>query len=294
MSAPERVFVPAPAKVNLCLHVGERRADGYHDLESFAAFAAYGDQLRLEHAEEFSLSVTGPFAAGLTAGDDNLAIRAAKTLAERRQVRRGASVTLEKRIPVASGLGGGSADAAAVLRGLVRLWTLDADREELREIAASIGADVPVCVDNATAWMQGRGERVTPLPSLPAVWLVLANPRIAVSTGEVFATLGKRRGIGLDCPRAPFADAHELVRFLKSTTNDLELPARAIAPVIGDTIEAIAGLPGVLFARMSGSGATCFGLFGSEASAVEAADCLRARRPDWWVIQTVLRAEQSK
>lgn len=291
MSEADRVFVRAPAKVNLFLHVGERRADGYHSLESLAVFAALEDGIWLERANDFSLAATGPFAAGLASGDDNLAIRAAKALAEWAQVRSGARITLRKTIPLASGLGGGSADAAAILRGLAQLWDLDVDNRDLREVGASIGADVPVCIDSATAWMESRGERVTLLPVLPAIGLLLVNPRLAVSTAQVFATLGNRRGLGLACPCAPFEDAAALIRFLKSTANDLEQPARMIAPVIGEVLDEIDRLPGVLLARMSGSGATCFGLFADERPATEAAALLRARRADWWVSGTSLCAE---
>lgn len=293
MSESGRVFVPAPAKVNLFLHVGDKRADGYHDLESLAVFAALEDGIWLEPANHFSLAVTGPFAAGLARGDDNLTIRAAKALAEWAQVGSGARITLRKTIPLASGLGGGSADAAAVLRGLVRLWKFDANNEELRGVAASIGSDIPVCIDSATAWMEGRGERVTLLPVLPAIRLLLVNPLVAVSTAQAFATLGSRHSLGLACPRAPFQDAAALVRFLKSTANDLEQPARAIAPVIGEVIDEIARLPGVLLARMSGSGATCFGLFGDDHHVHEAMALLRARRANWWLAGTSLCAESA-
>ncbi|MGH6887822.1 MAG: 4-(cytidine 5'-diphospho)-2-C-methyl-D-erythritol kinase [Rhizomicrobium sp.] len=283
MIASDRVFVRAPAKINLCLHVGERRVDGYHDLESLAVFAAQEDGIWLERAEDFSLSVAGPFGAGLSPGNDNLAIGAARTLAERTRTRRGVRITLQKEIPLASGLGGGSADAAAVMRGLVRLWSLALDHHDLRRIAASIGADVPVCIDSATAWMEGRGERVTLLPAMPGVWLLLVNPRIAVPTAQVFAAIRERRGLGLRCPTEPFDDAPALVRFLQSTTNDLQLSACAIAPVIADVLDEIARLPGTLLARMSGSGATCFGLFENDRALRPALALLRERRPDWWL-----------
>jgi 4-diphosphocytidyl-2-C-methyl-D-erythritol kinase len=279
----DRVFEPAHAKINLCLHVGGKRTDGYHDLESLVVFAAHGDGIWLEHADGISISIAGPFGAGLTSGDDNLTIRAARTLAERVRTASGVRITLHKSIPVASGLGGGSADAAAVLRGLVRLWNLDLDRNDLREIAASIGADVPVCIDSAAAWMEGRGERIAPLPALPGIGLLLANPGVGVPTADVFAALRERRGLGLGRPTAAFEDARALVRFLHSTTNDLEAPARAVAPVIGEVLEEIARLPGVLLARMSGSGASCFGLFVDEHLAGAAAILLRQRRPNWWI-----------
>lgn len=281
MSGKERVVVSAPAKLNLCLHVGNRRADGYHDLESLVAFADVGDVIILEAKDGFSLSVDGPFPLG--GGEDNLAMRAARLLAANAKVERGARICLTKNLPVAAGLGGGSADAAAVLRGLVRLWNLDLSHDALREFAASLGADVPVCVESAPAWMEGKGDRVTPLPPLPPLHLLLANPGIPVPTKEVFANLHSRRGLGLACPAAGFADATMLLQFLQATTNDLEEPARAIAPRIGEVLGGMAEFPGALLARMSGSGATCFCIFGSAGEATNAAEMLRARHPEWWI-----------
>jgi 4-diphosphocytidyl-2-C-methyl-D-erythritol kinase len=284
----DRVFVAAPAKINLCLHVGEKRADGYHDLESLVAFAGLGDEIVLAPGEDISLQLDGPFGSALAADESNLALRAARLLAESAHARAGARIRLTKNIPVAAGLGGGSADAAAVLRGLVRLWNLPLDRSIRREIAAVIGADVPVCIDSAAAWMEGRGERVTPLPALPSLWLLLANPRVAVPTAQVFAMLRERRGLGMQCPLTAFEDACAVVHFLRSTTNDLEAPALAFAPVIGDVLEEMRRLPGVPLARMSGSGATCFGLFAEEQLCSEATAALRQRRPEWWIESTTL------
>ena len=281
MSGKERVVVAAPAKLNLCLHVGDRRADGYHDLESLATFVDVGDVIVVEAKDGFSLSVDGPFALG--GGEDNLALRAARLLAANAKVECGARICLTKNIPVAAGLGGGSADAAAVLRGLVRVWNLDLSFDALRESAASLGADVPVCIASAPAWMEGKGDRITPLSPLPPLHLLLANPGIPVPTKEVFGNLNARRGLGLVCPAAAFADAATLLQFLNATTNDLEEPARAIAPGIGEVLGAMAELPGALLVRMSGSGATCFGIFGSAAEATKAGELLRGRHPQWWV-----------
>jgi 4-diphosphocytidyl-2-C-methyl-D-erythritol kinase len=281
------VFVTAPAKINLSLHVGHRRADGYHDLESLVAFVAHADEIRLERDEAFTLSITGPFAGHIAPADDNLVLMAAKLLAKETNARTGARIGLEKKIPVASGLGGGSADAAAVLRGLVRLWNLDIDADVLRKLGASLGADVPVCIDSAPAWMEGKGERVRVLPPLPVMPLVLVNPRVAVSTAEVFAGLRERSGLGATPPE-PFEDVFALVRYLRTTKNDLEESARAIAPVTGEVLSELQRLPDVLIARMSGSGATCFALFADDAAALAARLALQSAHPEWWCVETAL------
>jgi 4-diphosphocytidyl-2-C-methyl-D-erythritol kinase len=288
VNATGYVTVFAPAKVNLCLHVGERRPDGYHNLESLVAFVSAGDEIRLEHDAALSLSVNGPFGAELSAGEDNLAMRAACILAEKTNASAGARIQLTKNLPVASGLGGGSADAAAVLRGLVRLWNLDVEQNLLREIASSLGADIPVCLDSAPAWMEGKGEVITPLPPMPGLCLLLVNPLVPVPTTAVFAGLRQRRGLGARRPSAPFAVASALLHFLQTTTNDLEAPARAIAPVIGDVLDEIGRLPDVLLARMSGSGATCFAMFESSEGVNRAMRILTAIRPDWWIQDATL------
>lgn len=282
------VFVTAPAKVNLCLHIGETRADGYHDLESFVAFAALGDKISIGRDVALSNTITGPFGAGLPPEEGNLVFTAARKLAHLSGTRAGARIKLEKNIPVAAGLGGGSADAAATLCGLNELWELGLDTSGLRKLAATIGADVPVCVESRAAWMEGRGERITQLPPLPRSWLLLVNPGVAVSTRYVFASLRRRRGLGLPAPDAPFEDAADLARFLQTTINDLESPARSLVPAIGDVLEELGRIPDVLLARMSGSGATCFGLFDSSDAAGAAGARMRAAHPEWWVAETEL------
>ena len=288
MTIAERVVVCAPAKVNLCLHVGARRADGYHDLESLVAFVEHGDRIRLAADTRLSMSVSGPFGAGVPSGEDNLALRAARLLASKIDARTGARISVRKNIPIAAGLGGGSADAAAVLRGLIALWNPEPDRQALYDIAASLGADVPICVTSATAWIEKRGEKITALPPLPKLWLLLVNPGVPLSTASVFAKLDRRRGLGLACPREAFADAQALVRFLASTGNDLQRPACALAPVIAAVLEELERLPGVLLARMSGSGATCFGLFATRGAARAAATGLKNCRPGWWIVDTAV------
>ena len=292
MTSADGLFVSAPAKVNLCLHVAERRADGYHNLESLVAFAVHGDEITLEHARELSLSAVGPFGAMLPPDNDNLVLKAARLLADKVDRPPSVRITLRKNLPVASGLGGGSADAAAVLRGLASLWRLEIDRETLMGIAALLGADVPVCLDCIAAWTEGRGERITSLSPLPEMPLILVNPAVPVSTAEVFSALDARSGLRFVRPRAPFCDPHALVAFLHSTTNDLEAPARKIAPLIGDALEDIRDMPEILIARMSGSGATCFGIFETDESARSATALLRERHQEWWIVNTAIVPER--
>ena len=272
----------APAKINLFLHVGDKRADGYHALQSLVAFTRAGDELAFAESDGLSLTIDGPFGAGLSAGDDNLIVKAARTLGGAKT----ASITLTKNLPVASGIGGGSADSAATLRGLNTLWGLRLDTADLQKIGATLGSDVPVCITCRPQWMEGRGEVVTALPPLPELPIVLVNPGVGVSTGKVFATMGARHGVTLPLP-PEFADAADLIAYLGTTANDMEAPARAIAPVIGDVLDFIAG-QGALLARMSGSGATCFGLCESDTAATRAADAIRTAHPEWWAVATTL------
>ena len=273
----------APAKVNLFLHVGARRDDGFHPLQSLAVFTALGDTLTAEAGEGLSLSVTGPFAAGLQSEQDNLVLKAARALAAEAGRMPEAKLLLTKNLPVASGIGGGSADAAGALRALSGLWGLSISPARLGEIAASLGSDIPVCLANVPAFMEGRGEIITPVESFPRVALLLVNPGVAVPTKNVFAALENRSGAAMKLPRGRFRDCADLLRFLDATHNDLEAPARIIAPVINDVLNALADLPGALFARMSGSGATCFALFPDDDSCMRGAALLREKNPGWWI-----------
>lgn len=280
------LVIAAPAKLNLFLHVGEKRDDGYHELQSLVAFSVFGDEISAEPDNSISLSSTGPFGAQVPTGEENLALKAAKLFAAKIGTKQGARIELRKNLPVAAGLGGGSADAAAVLRGLANLWHYHVDRNVLHDIGASLGADVPVCIDCVTSWMEGRGERVRPLPPLPEVGVLLVNPGVSVSTAQVFEALGQGRGMDAMPPTGPFEDVYALVRCLQETANDLENPAKKIAPQIADVLREIMQLPDVLFARMSGSGATCFALFVDSETARAAASLLRARRQEWWIVDT--------
>jgi 4-diphosphocytidyl-2-C-methyl-D-erythritol kinase len=269
----------APAKVNLYLHVTGRRDDGYHLLDSLAVFASATDTLRAAPHHDLALEVTGPFAAGLSADSSNLVLRAARALAAATGQRAGARLVLEKHLPVASGIGGGSADAAATLRLLCRFWGIAPPSAALQEIALGLGADVPVCLRSVSCRMGGIGERLNDVPALPRAGLALVNPGVAVATTDVF----RARTGGFSAPASlarSWPDAAALAADMQRTRNDLELAARRLQPAIGTVLDAVAAQPGCLLARMSGSGATCFGLFASEGAAAEAASALR--RPGWW------------
>lgn len=274
--------VLAPAKINLTLHVTGQRADGYHLLDSLVTFADMGDHLSFAPADRLSLQVIGPEGAGLAVGADNLVLRAAAAFGMTRQ---GARITLDKRLPLASGIGGGSADAAATVRALARLWGRPAPGAA--QILA-LGADVPVCLYGRSCRMQGIGEHLSPVPPLPPLWAVLANPRIAVPTPAVFAALTSRDGAPMPAVVPRCADAPDLAEWLRRHRNDLEAAAVAVAPAIGAVLARLSGLPDVLLARMSGSGATCFALFASAAAASDAAGLLRRACPEWWVAATRL------
>ena len=284
---PETIRVGAPAKLNLYLHVTGRRADGYHELDSLVTFTALADTVDITPAESLWLSVTGPFADALDAGE-NLAARAATALAETLGRPAAVRITLDKQIPVAAGLGGGSADAAAVLRGLARLWRLGAEHAvDLRETALALGADVPVCLDSRAAHMAGIGEALSTPPPLPPCVVLLVNPGVPVPTGPVFAA---RRGPFSAASRIDTAppDAQALAALLRARRNDLEQPALALVPEIGRVLDRLAATPDCLLARMSGSGGTCFGLFDDEAAAARAAGAIAREEPAWWVQATYL------
>jgi 4-diphosphocytidyl-2-C-methyl-D-erythritol kinase len=267
----------ARAKLNLALHIRGRAPDGYHRLETVFAFAEDGDVLRASPAADLTLRIEGPFADGLSAGEDNLVLRAARSLQARFGGGEGAALVLEKRLPVASGIGGGSADAAAALRLLNRLWEIGASEAELLELARPLGADVPACLLSRPCFGTGRGDDLQPydLSAFARAPLLLVNPRVGVSTADVFrAWSGEDRG--------PLAgDLHQ-------ARNDLEAPAKRIARVIGTVLEALQRCPGASLVRMSGSGATCFALFDSEAARDGAAARISAEQPGWWLLGTRL------
>ncbi len=272
----------ARAKVNLYLHILGRRADGYHLLDSLIVFAEAGDEITLAPADCLSLIIDGPFAAGLESGPDNLVMHAAMALQALTGVRAGAAIRLTKNLPVASGIGGGSADAAATLDGLCGLWNVAPGRAALLNLATKLGADVPVCLDGVPSFVGGIGEELVPARNLPPAWLLLANPRVATPTPAVFkARQGpfSKPALWNVAPR-DFAD---FAARLRSTANDLTEAAISVTPAIRDVLVALAGLSGCALARLSGSGATCFGLFADEAAARAGETTLRSAQPGWWV-----------
>ena len=284
------------AKVNLTLRVVGRRVDGYHDLESVVAFADCADRLTLTPGPAFSLQATGPMANACGEVADNLVLKAARLLAERVADLELGAFALEKVLPVAAGIGGGSADAAAALRLLARLNELSFDDARLAEVALLTGADVPVCLSSHACDMTGVGEGLLPLalPKLPAV---LVNPNVPVATKDVFQALGLRNGellVGatdvLEAPVWPDEGASiaDWIAALSAVGNDLEAPAKRIQPLIGDVLQALGETQGALLARMSGSGATCFALFASAADSASARKNLRAKFPNWWISETTL------
>jgi len=269
---------PAPAKVNLYLHVTGRRADGYHLLDSLAVFGPAADTLEARPAEKLTLALDGPFGAALSAEPDNLVLRAARALAARGGTTQGAALRLTKRLPVASGIGGGSADAAAALRLLNRLWGIGLDEAALAALAAPLGADVPVCVASRPAIMQGVGELIRPAPELPPCGLLLVNPRLPLATPAVFRARQGGFSLPAELP-ASWPDVASMATDLGRLANDLEAPALSLCPMIAEVLAALRARPGCLLARMSGSGATCFGLFTTPDEA-EAAGRTLPRA--WW------------
>jgi 4-diphosphocytidyl-2-C-methyl-D-erythritol kinase len=277
-----RLRVDAWAKVNLTLHVTGRRADGYHELDSLVVFAAVGDTLEIIPAGDLSLTVDGPFATDLDDPSANLVMRAADALRARFSLRAGAHLHLTKRLPVAAGIGGGSCDAAAALRGLNEFWRLGAATAELAALGAALGADVPVCLAARPSFVAGVGERIDPAPGLPRFWFVLVNPGVPLSTPAVFKSRAGRFSKALRW-RDSLRDVPALAVRLREGRNDLEAPAILMVPEIGDVLSALRATPSCHLARMSGSGATCFGLFGDEDAATAAAARIREAWPAWWV-----------
>jgi 4-diphosphocytidyl-2-C-methyl-D-erythritol kinase len=273
----------APAKINLALHVTGRRPDGFHLIESLAVFTQVGDRVTVALAREDSFSASGPFGAEIPLDGGNLVVQA-------RDVSRAAfpalalspvSIRIEKNLPIASGIGGGSSDAAAALRGLLRHWRVETDADALCGLGLRLGADLPMCLAAKPLIARGIGEKIEPLITFPALHMVLVNPGVAVSTPDVFRALESRENPGLPGQIA-FSD---VCGWLAATRNDLQAPAIAIAPIISEALQALESA-GAGFARMSGSGATCFGLFETAGAAARASAEIRQRQPGWWVVAT--------
>ena len=276
------VVESAPAKINLYLHVTGRRADGYHELDSWVVFSSIGDTISVRPSDGVSLDVAGPFAGDVPTTGDNLACRAARSLAEAIDRSDGVAIRLTKTLPVAAGIGGGSADAAAVLRALLRLWGVTPDRALLADVAARIGADVPACVRSDSCFMGGIGDRLVSAPPVTGCPVVLANPGVPVPTASVFRA---RDGAfsSSDRPSSAPNGPQDLVGLLAQRRNDLSPPAHRLYPPVKAVETALDALPGCLLARMSGSGGTCFAIFDTAASADAGAKTLAARYPKWWV-----------
>ena len=293
---------PAPAKVNLTLRVLGARPDGYHEIESLVVFAAVGDALGFTPGRKLDLAVRGPTA--VAAGDiaDNLVLKAVSALAERTEGLKVGRFVLSKRLPVAAGLGGGSTDAAAALRLLARHNRITLDDARLMAAARATGADVPVCLDPQARLMRGIGEVLSQPLRLPALPALLINPRVSVATKDVFAALKAgpvgEHDLGVSVEDGLSSDGHapsrdELIAFVSRHGNDLEAPAIALHPAIPQALAALRALPGCRLARMSGSGASCFGLFDSNRAAVAAARILRVKHPQWWIRPTALGGRPS-
>jgi 4-diphosphocytidyl-2-C-methyl-D-erythritol kinase len=289
----DRVVRAAPAKLNLTLEVVGRREDGYHLLDSLVAFTEYGDTIEAAPGEGLSLVMDGPFGATLAVDPaENLVLRAARLLAAEAGVAADAALRLTKRLPIASGIGGGSSDAAATLSALAALWRLALPAEDLARLGLQLGADVPVCLAGRPARLEGIGERIGWAPDLPAAPIVLVNPGIGLPTPQVFRarTGAFSPGAGTDgvLPASP-ADTQSLAAALANTGNDLTAPAVTLLPVIAEVLAVLDAAPGCLLARMSGSGATCFALFAEDATAEAAAAAIGQAQPGWWSVATRLK-----
>ncbi len=281
----------APAKLNLFLHVTGKRSDGYHTLESLIAFTPHlSDQLTFHLAPTLSLVITGPCAGNVSADSKNLVLRAAEALLKKSGLKKGASITLEKHIPVGAGLGGGSADAATTLHALNRLWEMNFTMETLMKLALELGADVPACLMGKPAWIRGIGEKITPCRQFPALHALLVNPCIPLATSAVFGQGFSLFSESIKAPDNAFPDVDSLYHFLTGTHNDLAGTALRLMPAITHALTALETLDDCRLARMSGSGATCFGLFDDAATLTRAADTLREMLPEWWIAPTAVSA----
>ena len=282
----------APAKINLFLHVGAVQPDGYHPLSSLVAFADIGDRVTVERADTLSLTVEGPFGAGLASEPDNLILKALRALGEAAGIGEPRlHVTLDKQLPIAAGLGGGSSDAGTALKLARDILDLDLDDAALEIVAGVVGADGPMCLRARSVWAEGRGDLLTDARALPPLQAVLVNPGVPSSTGAVYRAFDAGLSGSTERPPSPQDwRAATTIDWLASQRNDLERPALSLAPSITEAMAAVAGRSGAGLVRMSGSGATVFGLFLSNEMADRAAAALSVARPDWWIRRTVLGA----
>jgi 4-diphosphocytidyl-2-C-methyl-D-erythritol kinase len=280
------ISIAAPAKINLYLHVTGMRNDGYHLLDSLVTFASSHDIITIEPANNLTMINRGPFGKGLPITVDNLVMHAAEKLQRLTGVSDGAKITLTKNLPIASGIGGGSADAAAAIKGLIRHWGIHPSLHDLSVLSLGLGADVPICLFGKAAYMGGIGEEIVPVFALPEAPIVLVNPRVSVSTPAIFKA---RKACFSPANRfdATPTTLYSLIDFLKDgCCNDLMEPAIQTKPIIGDALHLIKMTSGCQLARMSGSGATCFGFYHTQSEASKAAEAIRNAYPKWWVVAT--------
>ncbi|NKB48136.1 MAG: 4-(cytidine 5'-diphospho)-2-C-methyl-D-erythritol kinase [Alphaproteobacteria bacterium] len=285
----------APAKINLYLHITGRRPDGLHVLDSLVVFAEIGDGVTVAPSADISLSRSGAMVAGLPPVEGDLVFRAAHRLAELTKTPGGAAIHVEKNLPVASGIGGGSADAAATIRSLLRLWSVDLTPDLQAALAEELGADISVCLRSRPSLMAGVGEQLSSPGALPPLYAILANPGVSVSTAEVFAAFAAAAVASPANPPAsePWSnDPSAFIDQLAARRNDLTSAALSLCPAIGDVLASLEAQPECRLARMSGSGATCFGLFATPALAQAAADRLQRDHPNWWVAATALNSDK--
>jgi 4-diphosphocytidyl-2-C-methyl-D-erythritol kinase len=277
----------APAKINLFLHITGKREDGYHLLQSLMVFVDIGDEMEFSRHDSLFIDVDGPFAGDMPAPHDNLVTKAAQLLAADYKMTSHGRVTLNKKLPVASGIAGGSSDAATALTGFAKLWGLPEEHNRLLKIAQKLGADVPACLIRKPVWAEGIGEKTTRLPEMPPLHFVLANPMVATPTPEVF-----RRFRAKFSPPLQFAgrrkSASEWIAGLKIYRNDLLDAALEVTPQIRDVLTALSDTPNCHFARLSGSGATCFGVYDYPEAAMAAVNKLKQQYPRWWVSPATL------
>ena len=286
---PDQRHITAPAKLNLFLHVPGRNSDGYHQIESLAVFTQFGDRLEVNEGPTISLQVEGPFADECGPLESNLVLRAANALAALAPAPVGAAIKLHKYLPAASGLGGGSSDAAAAIQLLIPLWDLQVEARALSKLALHLGADVPVCLRRRPAIMRGIGEQLSAAPTLPDCYVLLVNPRILLSTRAVFEKLDGRFDKAPQRFPQHVSSAKKLARLLTVRSNNLEQPAIELVPEIQTVLNALARQKGCLLARMSGSGATCFGLFANADEMGAAGVAIKQAHPEYWQVQTRFR-----
>jgi len=277
----------APAKINLFLHITGKREDGYHLLQSLMIFVDVGDELHFSPHDGMFIDVEGPFSTELQDPHKNLVYKAAQALAEEYKIKPAASIRLKKNLPVASGMGGGSTDAATALIGLVKLWALPEETARLQKIAQKLGADVPACLMRKPVWAEGIGEKMTRLPDMPGMHFVLLNPLTPTPTPDVFRQFRSKFS-----PPLQFTGRrktmHEWIADLKMYRNDMTDAAMQVSPAIKPALQALADTPNCHFARLSGSGATCFGVYDHREAATAAVNKLRMQFPNWWISQANL------